>query len=412
MRKYIDVNKSQGHYFVDSNGKKYLDLVTNIASLPIGYNHPKLLTLFDDSINKSNAIHRYALGITPPKNYPNLVNDGLLKIKPNEKLSFIHTGCGCGSGAVENALKMACIHHQNLRRENKDYKDIELNSAMENRKPGSPDLKFLSFSGGFHGRTLGALSCTKSKAIHKIDIPSFDWISTEFPNNQYSDNECLDKIENIFNNYDNLAGTIIEPIQGEGGDRHASLYFFNNLRELTLKYNIPLIVDEVQTGLGLTGKFWAHQHWKHPDPADIVVFAKKMQISGFYYKEKFNNLKDYQIFNTWMGDYWRTIISQEIINIIIEENLLENVNIQGTYLIDNIKKINSDKIHNIRGTGLMIAFDLNEDIIQLFLKSMEDNGILLSISGNNSIRLRPCLNITKKDIDFFIYKLNKVINAL
>ena len=86
IRKYINIDKSFGHYIYDHKDIKYLDLVTNIASLPIGYNHPKLLKLFDNPINKNNAIHRYALGITPPENFPKIVLDGLLKIKPNDHL--------------------------------------------------------------------------------------------------------------------------------------------------------------------------------------------------------------------------------------------------------------------------------------------------------------------------------------
>jgi len=411
VRKYIDINKSNGHYIFDDKGNKYLDMITNIASLPVGYNHPKLLELFEEPINKSNAIHRYALGVTPPYNYPDIVLDNVMKIKPSQKLSHIHTGCGCGSGAIENAIKLSCIYHQNITRES-DYSQLELDTALKNIHPGSPNLKVLSFDGGFHGRTLGALSCTKSKPIHKVDIPSFDWISTDYPTKDISDKECLDKIEDIFNTEQNIAATIIEPIQGEGGDRHASNYFFYNLRELTLAYNISLIVDEVQTGMGLTGKYWACQHWGHEDPADILVFAKKMQISGCYYKEKYNNLQDYQIFNTWMGDYWRSIICKGIINIIEEEKLLDNSIIQGEYLLNSIKKINSDKITNIRGKGLMIAFDLENELIQPFIKGMDDNGVLVSTSGYNTIRLRPCLNITKNDIDFFINALRLNIDNI
>ena len=405
IRKYIDIYNSNGHYIMDSNGNKYLDMITNIASLPLGYNHHKLLQLFDEPINKSNAIHRYALGVTPPSNYPDIIKNDILNISPNNYLNHIHTGCGCGSGAIENAIKLSCIYHQNKLR-NSNYSELELNSALNNKSPGSPDLKILSFNGGFHGRTMGALSCTKSKSIHKIDIPAFDWISTDYPDSLISEEDCLDKIDNIFKTNDNIAATIVEPIQGEGGDRHASNSFFFNLRELTLKHDISLIVDEVQTGVGLTGKFWACEHWDHKDPADILVYAKKMQISGFYYKEKYNNLKDYQIFNTWMGDYWRSIISKGIIDIIQDENLLENVNIQGEYLLNSIKSIKSNKITNIRGKGLMIAFDLDQELIKPFIKNMENNGVLVSTSGTNSIRLRPCLNINKEDIDFFIKALH------
>lgn len=134
---------------------------------------------------------------------------------------------------------------------------------MVNQAPGSANLSILSFKGSFHGRTFGALACTHSKPIHKLDIPAFDWPMAPFPLYQYPlneherenravDDQCLaeteDLIEKFKKNGKPVAGLIVEPIQGEGGDNRASDYFFQQLRKLTAKHDVAYIVDEVQTG--------------------------------------------------------------------------------------------------------------------------------------------------------------------
>ena len=168
-------------------------------------------------------------------------------------------------------------------------------------QPGSPDLSILSFKGGFHGRLFGSLSTTRSKAIHKLDIPSFDWPAVRFPALKYplaehaeenaeEEAACLRAVDETLTEWETrgkpVAAVIIEPIQSEGGDFHASPSFFRGLRELTKKRGVYMIVDEVQTGVGATGTFWAHEKWglDAENAPDFVTFSKKMQASGFYHK--------------------------------------------------------------------------------------------------------------------------------
>lgn len=157
------------------------------------------------------------------------------------------------------------------------------------QQPGSPDLTVLSFKGGFHGRLFGSLSTTRSKAIHKLDIPAFDWPSAPFPalkypleehtaENKAEEERCLQQAEKTIKEWKSqgrpVAALIVEPIQSEGGDFHASPAFFRGLRKITRDNGVFMICDEVQTGVGATGTFWAHEKWGlgAADSPDFVTF--------------------------------------------------------------------------------------------------------------------------------------------
>ena len=227
------------------------------------------------------------------------------------------TTMACGSTANENAFKVAFIAWQEKFRNGAAPTQEELDSCMRNQAPGCPNLSILSFWGAFHGRTLGCLATTRSKPVHKLDVPHFDWPMAPFPQLWYPLDEhadrnaeeealCLEVTRDIFEQHCNgpqpIAGCIIEPIQAEGGDNGASADYFRKLRALCSEYGATFIVDEVQTGGGSTGKFWAHEHWGLEDPPDIVTFAKKLQIGGYFSKPEKRPKEAYRIFNTWMGD--------------------------------------------------------------------------------------------------------------
>lgn len=205
----------------------------------------------------------------------------------------------CGSCSNENAFKNLFISYKRKERgERVDFSEEENESCMINQPPGSPQLSILSFHGAFHGRTLGCLAATHSKAIHKIDIPSFDWPIASFPKYKYpleenkreNDNEdkkCLSEVEDLIVTYKNkgipVAGIVVEPIQSEGGDNEASPEFFQELQRIAKKHGAGLLIDEVQTGGGPTGKMWCHEHFNLETPPDIVTFSKKMQLGGYYH---------------------------------------------------------------------------------------------------------------------------------
>ena len=419
IKLFTNLTKSKGNYLFDSKGKRYLDMYGNIGSLPVGYNHNRLheLNLNSPDIKKL-LLHRPALGVNPPIEWKEQV-ELLYKNYCPDGLDFMYVACGCGSGANENAFKAAFIKF--ARNNYSDHTmETRLRTSLDNNEPGSPDLSILSFQKGFHGRTLGCLSTTRSNAWHKINIPAFKWPVAPFPQLKYplednklynfsEEEKCLEQTEKILKNSKTIAGMIIEPIQAEGGDRHASNDYFIKLRQLALDRDVTFIVDEVQTGVGSTGKMWGHQYWSDDKKylPDIITFSKKMQMSGYFCKSEYKTDSPFQTFNTWMGDPFKIILSNQIYNIIVEENLLENsINI-GEYLMDELFKVENKtgRIRNIRGKGLFIAFDCDNNF--LLKDRLIENNINIGTCGNQSIRLRPSLTLSQKDVDFFIHKLKK-----
>lgn len=206
----------------------------------------------------------------------------------------------CGSCSNENAFKNMFIAYKRKQRgENVPFTEEENESCMINQPPGAPNLSILSFHGGFHGRTLGCLATTHSKAIHKLDVPSFDWPIASFPiykypleenkrENEEEDRRCLAEVEDFIETYNKkknipVAGIIVEPIQSEGGDNEASPEFFQQLQQIAKKNGAAFLIDEVQTGGGPSGKMWCHEHFNLPTPPDIVTFSKKMQMGGYFH---------------------------------------------------------------------------------------------------------------------------------
>jgi 4-aminobutyrate aminotransferase / (S)-3-amino-2-methylpropionate transaminase len=296
---------------------------------------------------------------------------------------------------------------------------------MNNKKPGSPNYSILSFKGGFHGRLFGSLSATRNKAIHKLDIPAFDWPCTPFRKLQYplhkyetenatEEKRCLEAAEQAITSYHNpVAAVVVEPIQSEGGDNHASASFFQGLRDITLKHNVILIVNEVQTGVGATGKFWAHEHWNLTTPPDIVTFSKKAQAAGYYFQDSLLRPNvPYRQFNTWMGDQSRSILFRAIYEEINRLGLVEKTARVGKYLYSGLQRLSTqypDEILNLRGKdrGTFLNFDSpRRDTI---VKEAKQLGVNIGGSGKHAIRLRPMLIFEEKHADIFLSTPEKII---
>ena len=301
---------------------------------------------------------------------------------------------------------------------------------MINESPGSPKLSIMSFSGGFHGRTLGALACTHSKAIHKVDVPSFDWPVADYPiykypleeNKSYNkkeDDRCLAKIKSLikdFSKHTPVAGCILEPIQGEGGDNPGSAYFFQNLRKITTEKGIALIIDEVQTGCGPTGDFWAHEHFNLPSPPDIVTFSKKMLIGGYFYLAPFRPDQPYRIFNTWLGDPSKLVLLNAAIKIIKQENLLQNIKTSGAKLkngLEEAQKRYPGKIMNARGRGTYIGLDFETHALRdKAIDELHLHGVHCGGSGDRTLRFRTTLTFNEKHVDQFLDRFEKTMKTL
>jgi len=420
-----DYTKSLGNYLVDPDGNVLLDVYAQIASIPVGYNNPTLIKAAKSPEMISALVNRPALGNFPQHDWADILETGILKAAP-PGLTQVFTGT-TGSDANELAYKAAFIWKRTKERggHHVPFSAEEEHASMRNSAPGSPDLSILSFQKAFHGRLFGSLSTTRSKPIHKLDIPAFDWPQAPFPALKYplekyeaanaaEEKRCLAEVERLLVTYHNKpAAVVVEPIQSEGGDNHASPAFFRGLRELTRKHDVLLIVDEVQTGVGATGKFWAHEHWGLNDPPDMVTFSKKAQAAGYYFSDP--DLRPnlpYRQFNTWMGDPARAILFRAIVEEVESKNLVENARVVGEYLygkLEELQKKYPDEILNLRGKGqgTFIAWDSpRRDEI---LKKAKTVGINIGGSGAAAVRLRPMLIFGRHHTDILIDGLEKCL---
>lgn len=428
VKLFIDYEKSIGNYLVDADGNTFLDIITQISSIPLGYNHPALIEALKDKANMAEFINRPCLGFLPPKQFMERISNALLAVAP-KGLTEVQT-MACGSCSVENALKAAFFRYRDLQRNGSAPTEEELTSTMINQAPGSPKLSAMSFDGAFHGRTFGALSCTHSKSIHKLDVPAFDWPIAQFPRYMYpladhtqendtEDKRCLANVEQLIDEYKQkapVAAMIIEPIQAEGGDHHGSANFFKGLRKICNEHNIGMICDEVQTGCGPTGKFWAHEHWNMDDAPDFVTFSKKMLLGGYFYKPAFRPKQAYRVFNTWMGDPAKLIMLESVINVIHREELVQKIDTVGQKLQQGLLQLQgkySNVISNARGKGTFCAFDLKDGPTRdKVLDQLALSGIYAGGCGAQSVRVRTALVFNDKHNEILLERLESVLSKM
>lgn len=299
---------------------------------------------------------------------------------------------------------------------------------MINQTPGAPKLSILSFKGAFHGRTLGVLATTHSKYIHKIDIPSFDWPIASFPQykypldenvreNQAEDDRCLAEVEDLIVQYKNkgipVAGIVSEPIQSEGGDNEASPEFFQRLQRIAKKHGAALLIDEVQTGGGPTGKLWCHEHFNLDSPPDVVTFSKKMQLGGYFHTLDLTPAQPYRVFNTWMGDPGKLLLLETILKVIKRDSLLENVNRVGKKLKQGLldaQRNYPNLLNSARGRGTFLAINVKDIATRDgIVNRLKQKGVQSGGCGDVAIRFRPALIFEEKHVDIFLEKFNQVL---
>lgn len=375
----------------------------------------------------NGLINRPALGNFPPADWADTLESGILRVAP-KGLNQVFTAMA-GSDANETAYKAAFMWRRQKERggPSVEFTAEELSSAMDNASPGASHLSILSFKTAFHGRLFGSLSTTRSKPIHKIDIPAFDWPQATFPQLKYpleqhtqenaaAEQAALNEVEHLILNYHvPPCAVIIEPIQSEGGDNHASPAFFRGLRALTRKHGVLMIVDEVQTGVGATGKFWAHEHWDLPEPPDMVTFSKKAQTAGYYFgNPELRPNKPYRQFNTWMGDPARAVLFRAIIDEVDRLGLVAATARVGDYVYSRLEALAAKypgEFANLRGKGMgtFIAFDSPHR--DEFLRRAKKFGLNVGGSGQSAVRLRPMLIFEEKHADIMLGIMENIVTS-
>ncbi|XP_050393587.1 4-aminobutyrate aminotransferase, mitochondrial isoform X2 [Patella vulgata] len=426
---FVDYDHCLGNYLFDADGNVLLDMFTQIATIPIGYSHPRLMAALRKPENIASFVNRPALGCLPPSNWVNKLKDVLLAVAP-PGLTNVQT-MQCGACSIEHSQKAIFMWYQRHRRGGRPPNEEELRSCITNEKPGTPEICVMSFHKAFHGRTMGALALTHTKWVHKLDFPQPNWPIAPFPALQYpldefvrenreEEDRCLNTVRELFEKWrlkgNPVAGIAVEPVQCEGGDNHATPYFFQGLQDIAKENDAALLIDEVQTGCGSTGKFWAHEHFNLREAPDLVPFAKKMMTGGFYFKKDFKPTEGYRIFNTWFGDPARMPLLQAVVEVMQEENLIELNAKVGSYFLKgltDLQKRYPGLIKNARGLGTLTAIDFNNvESRDKAVYNLRQKGVLVGVCGEMSMRFRPTLMFQNHHVDIFTDIFNDVLTGL
>jgi len=398
----LDLEKSHGSWLHDSaTGKEYLDFFTFFASSALGYNHPALTS--DEFLSKLgrvavNKVSNSDIYTTEMAEF--VATFARIAVPENLPHLFFISG---GALAVENALKAAF--------------DWKVKKNLAKGIKGEKGQKAIHFREAFHGRTGYTMSLTNTDPT-KVDLyPKFDWPRIDNPKVIFPLEDHLDEVvaaekiaigqieKAIADNSDDIAAILLEPIQGEGGDNHFRREFFQELRRIADENDIILIFDEVQTGVGITGKMWAHQNYG-VEP-DIICFGKKTQVCGIAASDRLNEIDSVfkvssRINSTWGGNLVDMYRAKKIFEVIEEENLVENAAKMGAVLQDTLKGFEKKYpgfVSNVRGLGLFCAFDLPDSASRDALVSTAmDKGLIVLKCGTRTVRFRPPLNVSAEEI--------------
>jgi L-lysine 6-transaminase len=407
----LDTRASRGSWIVDArNGTRHLDLFSFFASAPLGMNHPALTEdpaflaeLTEVAVNKPSNSDVYTTHMAAfVETFSRVLGDPAL---PH---LFLVEG---GALAVENALKTAF-----------DWK--QQHNALHGR-PDTLGTKVLHLRKAFHGRSGYTLSLTNTDPVKTARFPTFDWPRIDVPairfpmdvaQVQAAEDRALAQARAAFEAHrHDIACFIAEPIQGEGGDNHLRPEFLQAMQALCRENDALFVLDEVQTGCGMTGTAWAYQQLD-VEP-DIVAFGKKLQVCGIMAGGRVDEVPDNvfrvpsRINSTWGGGLTDMVRSRRYLEVIEADGLVERAAVLGKRLLDDLSAVSG--IDNVRGRGLFVAFDLpspqtRADALQ---RLHRDERVLVLGGGERSIRLRPALTIGDDELTLAVGAIARAVAA-
>jgi L-lysine 6-transaminase len=408
----IDLDKSRGSYLYDSaTGRRLIDLYGFFGSMPVGFNHP----YFNDPDVQQDLLRAAKVKIANSdvysEGYAEFVDTfaRVVGLPPLNRYLFIEGG----ALAVENCLKAAM-----------DWK-VRKNLAAGHGERGT---KVLHFRHAFHGRSGYTMSLTNTDPRKTDLFAKFDWPRVSCPCIDFSlpesereadvvarEEKCEQEIrEKIDTGKIDICAVIIEPIQGEGGDNHFRGEWLKKLRTICDENDILLIFDEVQCGMGVTGRNWCCEHFQVLP--DLLAFGKKAQVCGVMAGPRLDQVRENafrlpsRLNSTWGGNFTDMVRSTHFLRIVEREHMVKNAGKIGAYLLDQLEQLQSefDFIQAVRGRGMFLAFDLPDAKSREHMwKGLFDAGVLTLRSGERSIRFRPPLDMAARVVDEAIDLMRK-----
>ena len=405
FRIVIDLEKSRGSYLYDTAiGHRLIDLYGFFGSMPVGFNHP----YFDDVSVQRDLLRAAKAKVANSDVYSEAYAEfvetfsRVAGLPPLDRYLFIEGG----AAAVENTLKAAM--------------DWKVRKNMARQLPGERGTEILHFRHAFHGRSGYTMSLTNTDPRKTDLFAKFEWPRASCPHIDFSlpeskrerdvvarEKKSEQEIrETIDRRKIDICAIIIEPIQGEGGDNHFRGEWLRTLRKTCDENEILLIFDEVQCGMGVTGRNWCCQHFAVLP--DLLAFGKKAQVCGVMAGPRLDEVKDNafrlpsRLNSTWGGNLVDMVRSTHYLRIIEEERLVESAGKVGAHFLTRLRELQAEYpiITGARGRGLFLAFDLPDaKTREEMWKGLFDLGVLTLRSGENSIRFRPALDITAGVID-------------
>ena len=397
---------AEGPFCTDVDGNVLMDMTGHVAAAPLGYNNPKLterLAEFDlpDPAKIAGQDFYVASGPLDDHEYPAPADlmERLTDRSAHYGMDTVFLS-NSGAEAVENAIKI-CYDH-------------------------TEGQHAVTFEGAFHGRTLGALSLNRSKSVYRRDFPQIsgvhevpfcddracdaDTCSCGFFAGDGSQLRRMIRPERGFVDPENLAYVILEPVQGEGGYRFPSDAFMSEVAALCDEHDLLLVADEIQSGVGRSGEFWASDHY--PIEPDVIASAKGLRVGATIGRSDVFPEERSRLSSTWgAGDIVASCQGALTLDVIDDYDLMDNAVVRGRQFLESMRDAALAPVVDVRGKGLMLAveFDSKERRDDVQAAAMQ-RGLLTLACGHKTLRVLPPLDVTEREIDLGVGLLTDAID--